>query len=141
MAAIAAPLLALAALFWPWRGPNLARHAIVTTSSVYTVCRDAADCGNSFFHTNNDDQPWITYDLGVERDVRRVEVENRTDCCHERAVPLVVETSGDGANWSEQGRAERAFATWSADFHARARYVRLRVDRQSYLHLRSVVIR
>jgi len=139
--AVAVLCAALAASVWLRRGPNLAARATMTTSSEFTACRGASDCGNAIFHTEEEDQPWVMYDLGEELELHLVEVENRTDCCYERAVPLVVETSGDGATWSEQLRTERAFSTWSAKLRTKARYVRLRVDRRSYLHLQSVIIR
>jgi hypothetical protein len=111
-----------------------------TTSSVYGKC-DAGECGSATFHTAEENQPWVTYDLGGERELHRIDIENRSDCCFARAVPLIVETKSDSSDWKEQGRAERAFATWSTMLRGNARYVRLRVDRKSILHLASVTIR
>jgi hypothetical protein len=57
-------------------------------------------------------------------------------------VPLVVELSGDGQSWTEVARRRELFYEWTAWFSARqARYVRLRADHPSALHLGSVQIR
>jgi hypothetical protein len=81
------------------------------------------------------------YDFGRPVDLHSIEVENRTDCCYERAVPLVVETSLDQASWFEQARTDRAFGTWSSTLHGRAQFVRLRADKKTYLHLGAIVVR
>lgn len=134
-------VLLCAAAYWLWLRPNRAASAIVTTSSDLGPCRSPGDCGNALFHTKEEDRPWVMYDLGSEYELHSVDVQNRSDCCYERAVPLVVETSHDANTWTEQARAERAFLTWSTSLRTRTRYVRLRVDRRSYLHLGPVVIR
>ena len=68
-------------------------------------------------------------------------VDNRTDCCSERAVPLIVETSVDHLRWSEAARRIEDFTSWKTAFPARnARWVRLRVPRRTLLHLTGVRI-
>jgi hypothetical protein len=121
--------------------PNLLRGAKRTLSSERTSCQTVGECGNALFHTQEDDEPWVMYDLGHEVDLHSIDVQNRTDCCYERAVPLVVETSSNGEAWNEQARTERAFATWSAGLAGRARFIRLRADRRTYLHLGAVIVR
>jgi NedA-like, galactose-binding domain len=133
--------ISLVAFVWVgsrWHGVMRGR---MTTSSDYAACRTTANCGNSIFHTNEEDQPWVMYDLGKEVQLHSIDVENRSDCCYGRAVPLVVETGNDAKEWKEQARVERTFSTWSAKLRTNARYVRLRVDRNSILHLGAVVIR
>jgi hypothetical protein len=74
--------------------------------------------------------------------VKRVEIKNRTDCCGDRAVPLVVEVSQDDKTWTQVARREAEFADWTAKFpKTKARYVRLRVARVAMLHLDEVKIR
>jgi hypothetical protein len=81
-------------------------------------------------------------DLGDPKRFTRVDVQNRLDCCRERAIPLVVEVSDDEASWTEVARKDEPFAHWTAHFAMRqARYVRLRVARKSYLHLEAIAIR
>jgi hypothetical protein len=121
--------------------PDLALGATMTTSSTLKQCVNPTDCGSAVFHTRLQKNPWVMYDLGAEHDLSLVKVHNRSDCCFERAVPLIVETSLDGKQWTEQARRNEVFLNWSASINARARYVRLRVPRQVYFHLGPVVIR
>jgi hypothetical protein len=96
---------------------------------------------NAFFHTREEPSPWIDFDLGKSAAVYRVVVANRSDCCGERTVPLVVELSDDDRTWTTVAERQESFMSWEARFPPRAaRYVRLRINRQSYLHLESVEI-
>jgi hypothetical protein len=97
---------------------------------------------NYFFHTLQENDPTITFDLGKARAFSGVEVMNRLDCCTERADPLVVEVSTDGTTWKEVGRHKGSFTTWSAHFsEVRARYVKLHVPSPAgVLHLSRVRI-
>ena len=99
--------------------------------------------GPYFFHTQVDDpSPWVEFDLGSEKTVSRVQVENRTDCCFDRALPLVVELSGDQKTWRVVATRDQVFTSWRATFEpAKARYVRLRVTKPGILHLSRVSVR
>lgn len=121
--------------------PDLALTATMTTSSSLKQCVNPGDCGSAVFHTRLQKNPWVMYDLGEEHQLSLVKVHNRSDCCFERAVPLILETSNDAKHWTEQARRKEVFLTWSAPINVKARYVRLRVPRQVYLHLGPVVIR
>jgi hypothetical protein len=129
------------------RGPDLALGKSWRASSKSFDCKPAEmNCGGAhtaiFLHTLEEDQPWVAIDLGKRTKFSRVEVENREDCCQDRAVPLVVETSDDGNQFQEVARTTEVFGDWSATFPpVTARYVRLRVDRRSYLHLVRVRVR
>jgi hypothetical protein len=69
-------------------------------------------------------------------------VKNRQDCCHERAVPLMVEVAVEKGHFTEVARREQAFDVWDARFTPHtARYLRLTVTRRSFLHLESVEVR
>jgi hypothetical protein len=101
------------------------------------------DCkGNSgyFFHTMpNDENPSIEFDLVTTQPITRVEVENRKDCCFERASPLVVEVSVDHRTWTQAARHDGEFANWRATFPPiPTRWLRLRVLRTTALHLNRV---
>lgn len=128
------------------RGPDLAAGKPWTASSKAYECKPAErSCGGGvtsiLFHTLEQDQPWVTFDLGSPQKFARVEVVNREDCCAERAAPLVVETSDDGQKYREVARTTEPFDEWTATFKpVKARYVRLRVDRRSYLHLVRVSV-
>lgn len=124
------------------RGPNLVAARVFKTSSTLPECSAPNKCGDIFFHTQAQDQPWIDFDLGALKKVRQIEIRNRTDCCSERAVPLVVEVSTDDKTWTQVARRDTDFTTWSAKFAPRqARFVRLRIARSSTLHLEDVQVR
>ena len=92
-----------------------------------------------FFHTREERNPWLEIDLGKTEQISKVRVLNREDCCAERATPLVVEVSNDRSSWHEVARRKESFDEWTARFSPlSARYVRLKVARRSFLHLRAV---
>lgn len=96
---------------------------------------------NIFFKTQIEDSPWIEFDLGAPRALRGVSIDNRLDCCQDYATPLLVELSDDGKAWREVARRESRFYYWTEWFpESRARYLRLRVDRRTALHLGPVAI-
>ncbi|MFO0650124.1 MAG: discoidin domain-containing protein, partial [Polyangiales bacterium] len=93
-------------------------------------------------HTESQASPWVAFDLLTRQTVRTVTVQNRGDCCRERAVPLVVEVSDDGAQWTEVARRDEVFDEWVATFPARTtRRLRLRALHTTSLHLTNVEIR
>lgn len=97
-------------------------------------CADAVT--DIFFCTTDENNPWVEYDLGDRKTFTHVVVKNRSDCCPDRAVPMVLEVSDDRTSWHEVARRDDTFSTWRAEFPAtRARYARLRVLRRSILHL------
>jgi len=66
-------------------------------------------------------------------------VDNRLDCCRERAIPLVVEVSTDQKEWRQVAVRHQLFDTWRADFpRVETRWVRLSVPRKTFLHLSRV---
>ena len=129
--------------------PNLARNAVWHTSSA---TGGYASMGRGFtpkeggpevfFQTSIEAEPWIEFDLGEERTIELVGVQNRLDCCLDWPVPLVIEHTIDRQRWTEVGRRIDPFQFWTVTFRpTRARYVRLRVSRETSLHLRSVQIK
>lgn len=133
------------ALFVLLRPRDLAKGAPFRTSSTWAVCRPAEHlCGSSvtdiFFHTNEDDQPFIEYDLGAPRELASVRVTNR-DVLRDRAVPLVLEVSDDGKRYLELARRTEEFDRWYPHFRTtKARFVRLRAARRTILHFERVEI-
>jgi hypothetical protein len=129
------------------QGPDLALGKPWRTSSTAYRCHPSkGECGGTqsamFFHTTEEESPWIEFDLGGVQPVARIEVENRDDCCLDRAVPLVAEVSTDRLHWRKVARRADSFRSWDATFKpVPARYVRLRVDRYSQLHLVRVSVR
>ncbi|HEY4104507.1 MAG TPA: discoidin domain-containing protein [Polyangiaceae bacterium] len=103
--------------------------------------QDCPEGPNFFFHTQEEHEPWIEFDLGANQRFTSVNVVNRSDCCVERATPLVVEVSSDHKTWKQIARRDKEFTIWVAAFPAvEARWVRLRVLKQTFFHLMRVRI-
>lgn len=106
----------------------------------HSPAQSCPESPNYFFCTNEEDNPWIVFDLGSVQPVSGIKVLNRPDEAP-RAVPLVVEVSTDNQHWKEVARRTENFQTWKQSFPtAPARWVRLRVARKSFLHLLRVKI-
>ena len=140
------PLLVIAVLLWlthrdlaanrPWR----ASSALPDCDLAFNTC--AGQSVNIFFHTLEEQSPWVEVDLGAIKSFSRVIVRNRQDCCMERAVPLALEVSSDGATFSEVARRQDTFSEWDVKFHpVQARYVRARALRRTVLHLEGFSVR
>jgi len=122
-------------------GPNLLADRPFRLSSSWSGCANDPECPGLLFHTNAEDNPWVEFDLGAPKSFHRLEVTNRTDCCGERTVPLVAEISDDRATWKEIGRRDAEFTTWVLKFPPqKARYLRLRIARNSTFHLKDVTL-
>jgi hypothetical protein len=125
------------------RGPNLATLKPFRVSSMLPECLKGDEgCRDVMFHTREEDNPWVEFDLGGTKRIHLIEVKNRVQCCQERALPLVAEISADRTQWKEVARRTTEFSTWTVKLPPTpAAYVRLRVPRPTYLHLVDVTIR
>jgi hypothetical protein len=139
-------LVLLLGAAYRWLAPDLAEGKRWQASSAWgsfprtgLMTGDAPIDGR--FHTIEEQDPWVRLDLGETRRVHAVRIENRTSCCKERAIPLAIELSVDGQSWKTVGYRRVLFDTYTQQFAARdARFVRLRVDRRSVLHLRRISV-
>lgn len=130
------------------RSHDVAANASWTTSSRYpqggceSPRQECAGGENYFFHTMQESDPWVMFDLGKERRISAVEVDNRLDCCTERANPLVIEVSSDKKKWREVARHTGDFTTMRETFDSvRIRYVKIHVPvPAAILHLSRVRI-
>jgi hypothetical protein len=96
--------------------------------------------GNLFFHTGVVKNPAVEIDLGGEHVVRSILVENRTDCCQERALPLDVET-WDGRGWRLVAERRAAFKVWEYDVGpVRTSRIRFRHPGTGYFHLKRISV-
>jgi hypothetical protein len=141
--------IAYAVLSGGWfEAKNLALHQPVTVSSKFAVDigRDPSklvdgDTTNLGFHTADGPQQHVTVDLGEVRSVHEVVVYNRTDCCQDRAVPLLVEVSKDARAYQQVAKRNETFDVWHATFPSvDARYVRLTRPKKEYFHLAEVEV-
>jgi hypothetical protein len=137
---------AIRGLIWP----DLAAHAPWHTSSAHELSTTSGvgftpyPSGTWFFHTaDTDDSPWIDFDLGGPHKIHEVEIRNLSNCCQERAIPLLVEVSSDGTGYAAVAERREVFMdTWDATFAPTvATHVRLRRLGKGYFHLQSVAIR
>jgi hypothetical protein len=123
---------------------DLAAGKPFTLSSKWADCHsEKNECGGVpmrvAFHTVEGPSPWYRVDLGAPTTFSAATIINRQDMLMMRAVPLVLEVSDDGTNFKEVARRTEPFSTWVISFPPRtARYVRVRVDRVSTLHLEAV---
>jgi hypothetical protein len=93
-------------------------------------------------HTQQQREPWIEIDLLDTREISRVGIRHRTDCCTERGIPLIVEVAGEDKAWQEVGRQPEKFNQWNLRFEPRpARWVRIRSTANTVLHFSEIVVR
>ncbi|MEY4582148.1 MAG: hypothetical protein RL701_6851 [Pseudomonadota bacterium] len=129
------------------QGPDLALGKPWRASTSAFQCHPKdMECGGArseiFFHTAEENKPWVEIDLGSPQTFSVIEVVNRDDCCQERATPLIVEVGNDQNNWTEVAKRTEQFRTWETAIKpTTARYVRLRVDRRTSFHLVRVSVR
>jgi hypothetical protein len=125
---------------------DLAKGKPWHTSSVGIECHpEKSDCGgvttDIFFHTKLETNPWFEYDLGSPVAFSSLTIRNRSDFGPERAVPMVVEVSNDDKKFKEIAHREDSFSTWKPSFPTQhARYLRLRVPRETCFHLEAVKV-
>ncbi len=96
--------------------------------------------GNLFFHTGAVTSPAVEIDLGGEHLVRSIRVDNRADCCQERALPLDVEI-WDGGGWRLIAERRAAFKVWTYDVGpVRTSKIRFRHPGTGYFHLKRISV-
>jgi hypothetical protein len=123
-------------------GRNLVADRPPKTSTSWAGCSSDPGCVPLLFCTDDQADPWAEFDLGSAKPIHRVDVTNRDDCCGDRAVPLVIETSNDRVSWAELGRRNEEFTSFTLKFAPRVtRYVRFRVPKRTVFHLKDVAIR
>jgi hypothetical protein len=96
------------------------------------------------FHSVENDAPWLSIDLGQRILIDRVKVFGRSDCCFDQSIPIVLEISDDGVNYREVATRTENFSDYSPWVvpcqGAAARYVKLRVQRRTYLVVNEVEV-
>lgn len=123
---------------------DLAKGKPWRASSKYADCYPhIISCGGArtaiFFHTLQENEPWVEIDLGAPTEFTSVEVWNRSDGWGDRAYPLALEVSDDQSSWRFVNRQDEEQKVWRVKFQPlTARYVRLRALRNTILHLDSV---
>jgi len=146
--------IAVAVLVVPLVGPALSREDLAkgkpwrASSKLADCYPEKITCGGGrtavFFHTLEENQPWVEIDLGAPTRFSEVLVYNRRDGDQgvlDRAVPLILEVGDDQKTWRVLGEQTQSFGLWAPKFEpTTARYVRLRSPRVTYLHLHAVEV-
>lgn len=119
----------------PWRA----------SSALGTGCKSPAQkCAESpgfFFHTIDEQNPWVEFDLGATKSVSAVELDNRQDCCADREYPVAIQVSTDHKSWKTVAQKDDDFKTWRASFESvDARWVRVQSLKHTFFHLAGVRI-
>jgi hypothetical protein len=96
--------------------------------------------GDFFFQTFPSDHPWVDVDLGTPKVIRSLLVENRRDCCWERALPLDVEVLDlETKKWRQVAQRRSGFHVWRHEIApVSTRHVRFRLSGLGVLHLRRI---
>ncbi len=93
-----------------------------------------------FVHTSSETHPWVEIMLSRVASIREIRIENRSDCCIERAMPLNVEIPDGG--WSLICQRRAPFSTWTCHPKqpVRARTIRVSLPAGGMLHLKKVSV-
>jgi len=93
-----------------------------------------------FFHTAFIADPFVEIDLGEEHILRGLRIENREDCCKERALPLDVKVL-QGDTWTLVAERRAYFTTWTYDIEpVRAQKIRFCRPGTDFFHLKRISI-
>jgi hypothetical protein len=129
------------ALIWPEKWSGYEYRASSAYAGYSTTGRLGEVTYGLVFHTALEEDPWVEIDLLDTRTIRRVALAGRLECCRERGIPMIVEAAGEDRAFAQLGRKERPFEAWLLDFDPRqARYVRIRSEGHTMLHLAEVRI-
>lgn len=121
-----------------------------TADRAVDLTHDGAFSGSSVTHTAEEHQPWWQADLGASKDLEKVVVWNRTDCCAERLSDFWVLASdspitADGLDEARNApgvRAQHVTAldgpSATVDLAGSARYIRVQLAGTGYLSLAEV---
>jgi hypothetical protein len=120
----------------PWQASSLSY-----TGNCESPAQECPGEGNYFFHTQQEEEPWVEIDLKSTQKMSSARIVNRTDCCIDRGIPLILEVSNDQKRWREVAKVIDPFREWKPTFApVAARWVRLRVPKNATLHLKRVRI-
>lgn len=127
-----------------WFPPDLGATATWTASSTHPASKQSGRGTRSdeplFFHTESQDRPWLQITLARVAKVRRIEIENRADCCEERALPLNVEVP-DGNDWRLICQRRAPFSTWTCrPGPTTTQVIRIELPEHTSLHLKRVSV-
>ena len=129
-------------------GPNLAKGAIVTSSSTWGQFKSTSGLTDSVLsgvgaHTDEDHEPWFLLDLKSEKKISNIIVTNSDHCCEFRADPLEILVSDDGLSFVSYAKRSGIFHDWIARNSkiSSARYIKVQIpERDDFLHLSEIEV-
>jgi hypothetical protein len=128
---------------------NLALDKPATASSYMggTVAAAAVDGfknGTFGYHSQLEDSPWLSIDLGRAVAITKIKVFGRGDGHYEQSIPLALEVSDDGVTYQQIAQRDEPFSEydpWIVPQTALVtRYLRLKTLRRSYLVIGEVEV-
>jgi hypothetical protein len=147
-AAVSLALLTSGAI-WAFSPPDIAFHKRATSSSqAFDTAPEGAVDGRRYgqlgFHSNTEDSPWLSIDLGQSYVISRVKVYGRGDCCFDQSIPLALEASDDGVTFAKVSERTETFSQYDPWVEKPkslvARFIRLRTLRHSVLVMSEVEV-
>lgn len=126
---------------------DLAAHAAWNASTAFPGSPDSGIGPSSssmpfFVHTASEAHPWVEIHLQRPARIREIRVENRSDCCTERTMPLDVEIPDGVGGWDLICQRHARFSSWTCHpWHpVHAQTIRLSLPSSGMLHLRKVSV-
>ncbi len=141
-------LVSLALLLLAPKNHALYRSAAASSTAFSTTASGVVDGGRKGpygFHSQLEDSPWLSIDLGRAVEITRLKVFGRTDGHYEQSIPLALEISDDGTSYREIASRTEPFSdhepwVFQPSPPIPARHVRLRTTKRSYLVLSEVEV-
>jgi hypothetical protein len=128
---------------------NLALDKPVASSSAGFATQaaavvDGSKNGTYDFHSQLEESPWLTIDLGRPRPITKIKVFGRSDGHNDQSIPLALEVSDDAATYQQIALRSEPFSEaspWVVQPPALVtRYLRLKTMKQGYLVLGEVEV-
>jgi len=136
-------------------GDLVSKDGLLQTSSTcghdhpetYPMAIDESPCGGGAFHTDSEESPWAAVMLAGPTDIKGIVVENRFGGVNgNRQVPIVVEVSEDGKEWTQVFSSNNKQDTYRiplAEKGQRKRHVRVSRkagERKEFFHLNKILV-
>jgi hypothetical protein len=126
----------------------LGKPAVASSTMFSTAASGAVDgsrSGQYGYHSQLEESPWLSIDLGRAFSITKVKVFGRTDGYYDQSIPLALEVSDGGVDYREVASRTETFSDYDPWVVKLAppivtRYLRLRTARRSYLVLGEVEV-
>jgi len=117
-------------------------YSVLLTTADGAV--DGSKSGQFGFHSQLEESPWLSVDLGARYAITSAKIFGRGDSYHDQSIPLAFEVSDDNISFREIARRTEPFSAdepWIIKPTGLVtRFIRLHTTRQSYLVLGEVEV-